>query len=123
MVVQGKVLAAAGRSPDDPRWMVWRGPVPTPGESVELQEVLDDETAVAISAEMAFRRAAEYAAEHGDDTLTAQIEAFLTDVGLWSGQTLPSAESDTAVAVPTETVFRGLAKYATEHGDDTPTAQ
>jgi len=25
---------------------------------------------------------------------------------------------ETAVAIPTETVFRGVAKYATEHGDD-----
>jgi len=27
-------------------------------------------------------------------------------------------DDETAVAIPTETVFRGVAKYATEHGDD-----
>ncbi len=27
-------------------------------------------------------------------------------------------DDETAVAFPTETVFRGVAKYATEHGDD-----
>ena len=27
-------------------------------------------------------------------------------------------EDETAVAIPTETVFRAVAKYATEHGDD-----
>jgi hypothetical protein len=27
-------------------------------------------------------------------------------------------DDETAAAIPTETVFRGAAKYATEHGDD-----
>jgi hypothetical protein len=27
-------------------------------------------------------------------------------------------DDETAVAIPTETVLRGVAKYATEHGDD-----
>jgi hypothetical protein len=31
---------------------------------------------------------------------------------------LERLDDETAVAFPTETVFRGVAKYATEHGDD-----
>ena len=31
---------------------------------------------------------------------------------------LEVASDETAVAIPTETVFRGIAKYATEHGDE-----
>jgi hypothetical protein len=31
---------------------------------------------------------------------------------------LELADDDTAVAIPTETMFRGMAKYATQHGDD-----
>lgn len=41
---------------------------------------------------------------------------FLTDeetAGL-----LEKLDDETAVAIPTETVMRGLAKYATEQGDD-----
>jgi len=47
------------------------------------------------------------------------------------GPVLPDAEFDelleiqpfeTAVAIPTETVLRGVAKYATEHGADDLTA-
>ena len=40
--------------------------------------------------------------------LTAAQTAELRDV----------ADDETAVELPTETVFRGVAKYATEHGDD-----
>jgi hypothetical protein len=33
-------------------------------------------------------------------------------------EVLELLEDETAVAIPTETVFRGVAKYAAEHGDD-----
>ena len=34
------------------------------------------------------------------------------------GMLVELAGDETAVAIPTETVFRAMAKYATEHGDD-----
>jgi hypothetical protein len=34
------------------------------------------------------------------------------------GELLELLVDESAVAIPTETVFRGVAKYATEHGDD-----
>jgi hypothetical protein len=33
-------------------------------------------------------------------------------------EVLELLDDETAGAIPTETVFRGVAKYATEHGDD-----
>jgi hypothetical protein len=35
-----------------------------------------------------------------------------------AAELLELLDDETAVAIPTETVFRGVAKYATEHGDD-----
>jgi len=35
-----------------------------------------------------------------------------------TGELLEPLDDETGVAFPTETVFRGVAKYATEHGDD-----
>jgi hypothetical protein len=35
-----------------------------------------------------------------------------------TGELLALGDDETAAAIPTETVFRGVAKYATEHGDD-----
>jgi hypothetical protein len=35
-----------------------------------------------------------------------------------TAELLELLEDETAVAIPTGTVFRGAAKYATEHGDD-----
>jgi hypothetical protein len=35
-----------------------------------------------------------------------------------TAELLDVAGDEAAVAIPTETVFRGVAKYATEHGDD-----
>jgi hypothetical protein len=35
-----------------------------------------------------------------------------------TAELLDLAGDETAVAIPTETVFRGMAKYATQHGDD-----
>ena len=35
-----------------------------------------------------------------------------------TAELLELLDDETAVAIPTETVFRGVAKYATEHGDD-----
>jgi len=35
-----------------------------------------------------------------------------------TAELLERLDDETAVAIPTETVFRGVAKYATEHGDD-----
>lgn len=35
-----------------------------------------------------------------------------------TAELLEPLDDETGVAFPTETVFRGVAKYATEHGDD-----
>lgn len=35
-----------------------------------------------------------------------------------TSELLELLDDETAVAIPTETVFRCMAKYATEHGDD-----
>jgi hypothetical protein len=35
-----------------------------------------------------------------------------------TAELLEMLDDETAVGIPTETVFRGVAKYATEHGDD-----
>ncbi len=35
-----------------------------------------------------------------------------------AAELLELLDDESAVAIPTETVFRGVAKYATEHGDD-----
>ncbi len=35
-----------------------------------------------------------------------------------TAELLELLDDETGVAFPTETVFRGVAKYATEHGDD-----
>lgn len=35
-----------------------------------------------------------------------------------TAELLERLDDEAAVAIPTETVFRGVAKYATEHGDD-----
>lgn len=35
-----------------------------------------------------------------------------------TAELLDLLDDETASAIPTETVFRGVAKYATEHGDD-----
>lgn len=35
-----------------------------------------------------------------------------------TAELLELLDDETAVTIPTETVFRGVAKYATEHGDD-----
>jgi hypothetical protein len=35
-----------------------------------------------------------------------------------TAELLELLDDESAVAFPTETVFRGVAKYATEHGDD-----
>ncbi len=35
-----------------------------------------------------------------------------------TAELLAVGDDETAVAIPTETVFRSVAKYATEHGDD-----
>jgi ATP-dependent protease HslVU (ClpYQ) peptidase subunit len=35
-----------------------------------------------------------------------------------TAELLELLDDETAVAIPTETVFRGIVKYATEHGDD-----
>jgi hypothetical protein len=40
-----------------------------------------------------------------------------------TAELLELLEDETAVAIPTQTVFRGVAKYATEHGDDLLAAQ
>jgi hypothetical protein len=34
------------------------------------------------------------------------------------GRLLELLDDETAVAIPTETILRGMAKYATQHGDD-----
>lgn len=36
-----------------------------------------------------------------------------------TAQLLERLDDETAARIPTETVFRAVAKYATEHGDDT----
>jgi hypothetical protein len=64
-------------STDDPRRMIAQGKVLAPGETTELLELLDDETAVAIPTETVLRGVAKYATEHGDDELAGRIEAFL----------------------------------------------
>lgn len=69
-------------STDDPRRMIAQVKVLSPGETAELLEVLDDETAGSIPTGTVFRGVAKYATEHGDDELTARIEAFLRDRGL-----------------------------------------
>ncbi len=69
-------------STDDPRRMIAQGKVLLPGETAELLEPLDDETAVAIPTETVLRGVAKYASEHGDDDLAGRIEAFLTAQGL-----------------------------------------
>jgi hypothetical protein len=35
-----------------------------------------------------------------------------------AAELLEVLDDETGIAIPTETVFRGVAKYATEHGDD-----
>ncbi len=69
-------------STDDPLRMIGQGKVLGPNETVELLEVRDDETAVAIPTETVFRGMAKYASEHGDDDLAAAIDAFLVARGL-----------------------------------------
>jgi hypothetical protein len=69
-------------STDDPARMIGQGKVLSAEETAELLELLDDETAVAIPTETVFRGVAKYATEHGDDDLTARIEAFLASRGL-----------------------------------------
>jgi hypothetical protein len=120
MIGQGKILTSAGYSPADPTWMIWRGQAISPTERRELLEVEDDEMGVALPTETVFRRAAGYVAGNGHGALAAQLEAFLSARGLWSGPRLtPDASGDgPAVAIRAETVLRSVAKHATENGDD-----
>jgi hypothetical protein len=69
-------------STDDPERMIAQVKVLPPGETAELLELLDDETAGAIPTETVFRGVAKYATEHGDDDLAGRIEAFLATRGL-----------------------------------------
>lgn len=69
-------------STDNPARMIGQGKVLGPGETAELLELLDDETAAAIPTETVFRGVAKYATEHGDDDLAGRIEAFLAARGL-----------------------------------------
>jgi hypothetical protein len=64
-------------STDDPARMIGQGKVLSAGETAELLELLDDESAVAIPTETVFRGIAKYVTEHGDDDLAARIEGFL----------------------------------------------
>lgn len=69
-------------STDDPKRMIAQGEVLLPGETAELLELLDSETAVGIPTETVFRGVAKYATEHGDDDLAGRLEAFLIARGL-----------------------------------------
>jgi len=68
-------------STDDPARMLAQGKrlAPEDEDAAQLEEVLPDETAVAIPTETVFRGVAKYATEHGDDELAGRIEAFLAD--------------------------------------------
>lgn len=69
-------------STDNPARMIGQGKVLSAGETAELLELLDDETAVAIPTETVFRGVAKYATEHGDDDLAGRLEVFLAARGL-----------------------------------------
>jgi hypothetical protein len=64
-------------STDDPGQMRAQGKALTDTEMIELQELLDDETAVRIPTETLLRGVAKYVSEHGDDDLAGRIEAFV----------------------------------------------
>lgn len=61
---------------DQRPWLVIRGELLGVAETMQLLEMLDDETAVGVSASSMFRTAADFATRNRDGHLAAAIQAF-----------------------------------------------